>query len=105
MLPCGVRQVLGSCDGLVGKMTSNFDRLVLALMIARRGRVPPYISLDNSTWCMNARSTWGASMWGAFPCRIDAYGDPPGEDSTMLHTVVDGKVQMVMPPRRPRAPA
>lgn len=32
--------VMSACDGLVGKFTSNFDRLVLALMAARRGSTP-----------------------------------------------------------------
>lgn len=93
---------LAGCDALVGKMTSNFDRLVLALMVARRGRTPPFASLDGSAWCSNAHSTWGASQHGAFPCRVDAAGDPPDEDSAMLHAVgQDGKAHMVLPPRRP----
>ena len=55
-----------------------------------------------SAWCSNAHSTWGASQHGAFPCRVDAAGDPPDEDSTMLHAVgQDGKAHMVLPPRRP----
>ena len=93
---------LAACDAFVGTFTSNFGRLVFALMVARKGRTPPFVSLDNSTWCNNAKSTWGVSLYGAFPCRVDAVGDAAGEDSTMLHEVgKDGHARMAVPIRRP----
>ena len=60
--------LMGSCDGLVAKFTSNLPRLSFALQVARRGRLPPYVSIDNSTWCSNSRTAKGQSRWGAFPC-------------------------------------
>ena len=86
---------VAACDGLVGKLTSNFDRLALALMSARLGRVPPFISLDNSTYCQNAISTWGVSAFGAFPCRTRTMDDPPDEDHALTHQVgPDGKARL-----------
>lgn len=60
--------LLGACDGLVGKHTSNLPRLAFALMIARLGRLPPHVSIDNSTWCVASRSGKGRSRWGPYPC-------------------------------------
>ena len=93
---------IAACDGLVGKLTSNFDRLALALMTARMGSIPPFISLDNSTYCNNAVSTWGASAFGAFPCRMRTLDDPKAEDATLLHELDErGKVRIAMPRRMP----
>lgn len=95
---------IGACDAFLGTFTSNFGRLAFAVMVARKGRTPPYVSLDNSTWCTNAKSTWGVSSYGAFPCRVNAVGDVEPEDSTMLHEVgEDGKARMAIPIRRPGA--
>lgn len=60
--------LMGACDGLVAKFTSNLPRLSFALQVARRGRLPPYVSIDNSTWCSNSRTGKGRSRWGPFPC-------------------------------------
>jgi len=57
---------LAACDALVAKFTSNMARLVLELMAARLGRVPPYISLD-SAWCFGGR-TLSPDGRGYFPC-------------------------------------
>ena len=67
------------------------ERLVLALMLTRLGRVPPYVSLDNSTWCLNAPSSWSVSRWGAFTCRTRALGDDPEDDERVLH-VANGTI-------------
>mmetsp|Transcript_59804 Transcript_59804/g.118790 ORF Transcript_59804/g.118790 Transcript_59804/m.118790 type:complete len:156 (-) Transcript_59804:18-485(-) len=46
---------MASCHALVAKLTSNIARLVLELISARLGRVPPYISLD-APWCFGGRA-------------------------------------------------
>jgi hypothetical protein len=98
----GDLHALASCDGLVGKLTSNLDRLALALMAARVGRIPPFISLDNSTWCNNHNSTWGSSKYGAFPCRSRTIDDPDEEDARLLHVLgPDGRVIIAEPRRMP----
>ena len=56
---------LASCDGLVGKFTSNVDRITLALMAMKHRCIPPYISLDRSAWCFLQE---GSSMHGSFVC-------------------------------------
>ena len=57
--------LMARCDGLVGKFTSNVDRLVYALQTARRGCLVPYVSVDQSPWCMFGR---GHSALGSFRC-------------------------------------
>ena len=45
--------LLRDTDALVGKFSSNLDRLAIALMAARRGGcVPPFVSLDWA-WCFD----------------------------------------------------
>ena len=63
--------LMAECDGMVGKFTSNVDRIVLALMAVRRRCVPPYISLDESRWCFNSDTSpmrAGLSRYGRFTC-------------------------------------
>ena len=62
---------MGESDALVGKFTSNIDRIALALMANRAKCVPPYISIDNSSWCFNSATTprrVGVSIYGRFTC-------------------------------------
>ena len=47
--------LLSRTDAFVGKMTSNFDRLVHALQTGRSGCVRPYVSLD-APWCFDYMS-------------------------------------------------
>ena len=61
--------LMAGCDGLVGKFTSNVDRIVLALMAVRRRCVPPYVSIDGSRWCFDSSWPWvGTSAHGRFAC-------------------------------------
>ena len=61
--------LMADCDGLVGKFTSNVDRIVLALMAVRRRCLPPYISIDESRWCFDTGWPWvGRSALGRFQC-------------------------------------
>ena len=60
--------IMGRCDGLVGKFTSNVDRIAYSLMSARAGEPVPYISLDKSAWCHDYGNWVGASVYGAFKC-------------------------------------
>ena len=55
-----------SCDALVTKFTSNMGRLLLELIAARLGRVPPYVSLD-VPWCFGNRAASPHGQ-GYFPC-------------------------------------
>ena len=75
-------QLLAECDGLVGKFTSNMDRIVYALMAGRARCHRPYISLD-APFCFGG---FGYSLdselrrdaktgLGMFPCHVDM-GDP-----------------------------
>ena len=41
---------MAQCDMLVGQFTSNIDRIVLEMMVARRAAYVPFISLD-TPWC------------------------------------------------------
>ena len=44
--------LLGESAALVGKFTSNLDRIAYALMSARGGCLRPYVSLD-AAWCFD----------------------------------------------------
>lgn len=50
-------------DAFVGKFTSNIDRLVYALLVAKKQSLVPYVSLD-STWCMDHGQQAGTSFSG-----------------------------------------
>ena len=41
---------MARCDMIVGQFTSNIDRIVLEMIVARRGHYVPFISLD-APWC------------------------------------------------------
>jgi hypothetical protein len=67
--------LLGDSDGLVGKFTSNMDRVAYALMAGRVSAYRPYISLD-SAWCFgglgyskdSVRNFSNTTGMGSFKC-------------------------------------
>lgn len=59
--------LLAEGDLLVGKFTSNMDRLALSLMAAKKGGLVPYVSLD-SKWCSDWGVRSGESKHGRFFC-------------------------------------
>ena len=58
-----IMHLLGSCDMLVGKFTSNVFRIGFQLNVARTACVPPYVSLD-SPWCFDWAISAGRSGKG-----------------------------------------
>ena len=60
-------------DGIVGKFTSNLDRIALALSAGRKQCVVPYVSLDVA-WCSdygiarNVSRHFRALPGGGFEC-------------------------------------
>jgi hypothetical protein len=59
--------LLAEGDAFVGKFTSNVDRISFALLVARRGALVPYSSLD-STWCLDWGKPAGVGFYGTFQC-------------------------------------
>ena len=59
--------LLSEGDFYVGKFTSNIDRIAFALMVAKKGGLVPYVSLD-STWCFDHGVQAGYSQHGKFLC-------------------------------------
>ncbi len=59
--------LLAEGDMLVGKFTSNIDRIAFALATANRRGLIPYHSIDSS-WCFDFGSRVGKSKYGTFDC-------------------------------------
>ncbi len=59
--------LMSEADALVGKFTSNVDRLAFSLLVARRNGLVHYISLD-SAWCADWGEPAGHSAMGTFFC-------------------------------------
>lgn len=64
---------LAGADGFVGKYTSNLDRMVLELMAARRGVMPPHKSLD-APWCFGGMGRTPHTAKGTFVCHAPLAG-------------------------------
>ena len=70
-------QLLAECDGLVGKFTSNMDRVVYALMAGRARCHRPFVSLD-APFCFggfgssidSTRNRNASTGLGQFPCMV-----------------------------------
>ena len=70
-------QLLADCDGLVGKFTSNMDRVVYALMAGRARCHRPFVSLD-AAFCFggfgasidSTRNRNATTGLGQFPCMV-----------------------------------
>ncbi len=58
---------LANCDGMVGKFTSNVDRIAYQLMTARSNGYRPFVSMD-SKWCFDHAMKTGVSDFGTFWC-------------------------------------
>ncbi|KAK3240721.1 hypothetical protein CYMTET_49458 [Cymbomonas tetramitiformis] len=53
--------LMQDCDFFIGTFSSNLGRMAVMLMSARKGFIPPYISLDYA-WCQSGTSvTWHVS--------------------------------------------
>lgn len=59
--------LLADCDALVGKFTSNIDRVAYQIMTGRSNCYRPYISMDSS-WCFDHGLKTGHSDVGSFWC-------------------------------------
>jgi hypothetical protein len=59
--------MLAEGDMIMGKFTSNIDRIAFALASAQRRGLIPYHSID-STWCFDYGSRIGKSQLGTFDC-------------------------------------
>lgn len=59
--------LLADCDALVGKFTSNIDRVAYQLMSGRSNCLRPFISMD-SPWCFDHGLKTGVGDFGSFWC-------------------------------------